>query len=294
LTIKANLRARRRRRRILWISVLAVVAALIVVAYFVAASFSNPWTGYIDKPVSPTLSQGLAAFSTSTLASVGGGTGKAPSSISGSALTNDSKPEVLYVGGEYCPYCAVTRWSLVIALSKFGNFTGLEYMLSSGTDVNANTPTFTFVNATYTSNYVSFVAVEHWDRSQNILQPFTSTEQSIYTQYDTGGIPFVDFANQYLINGAPGGLGVIDLSNKNWTQVATLLNQPTSSAAQAIVGEANYMISTICAIDGGSPSSVCSQSYATQPLAFTAAPSETTQQSLAVPYPGRVDQPWTV
>jgi hypothetical protein len=265
-----------------------------VVAYFVAASFNNPWISYIGKPVSPALSEGLAAFSTSTLAAVGGGSGKAPSSISGTALTNNGKPEILYVGGDYCPYCAVTRWSLVIALSKFGNFTGLEYMLSSGTDVNANTPTFTFVNTTYTSNYVSFVEVEHWDRSQNILQSFTSEEQSIYTQYDTGGIPFVDFANQYLINGAPGGLGSIDLSNKNWTQVATLLNQPTSSAAQAIVGEANYIIGTICAIDGSSPSSVCSQSYATLPLAFTATPSETTQQSLAVPYPGRIDLPWTV
>lgn len=293
MTIKANLRARRRRRRILWISILAVLVAVIVVAYFVAASFSNPWVSYIDQPVSPALSQELATFSTSTLASVGAGSGKAPSSISGTILTNGSKPEILYVGGEYCPYCAVTRWSLIIALSKFGNFTGLKYMLSSGTDVNANTPTFTFANATYTSRYVSFVAVEHWDRAENIFQPFTSQEQSIYTQYDSGGIPFVDFANQYLINGAPGGLGSIDLMNKNWTQVATLLNQPSSAAAQAIVGEANYIISTICAIDGSSPSSVCSQSYATQLLAFTEAPSGTTQ-SLAVPSPSRTDLPWTV
>jgi hypothetical protein len=293
LSIKANLRARRRRRRIMWVSVFAVLVALIVVAYLVASSSSNPYTSYVGQPVSSSLLQELSGFGSSTLAAVGGGTGRAPSVITGTPLTDNGKPEILYIGGEYCPYCAVARWSLVIALSKFGNFTGLNYMLSSATDVNSNTPTFTFANITYTSDHVSFVAVEHWDRSSNIFQPLTSQEQSIYTQYDSGGIPFVDFANQYLINGAPGGLGSIDLSNKNWTQVAALLNQPSSSTAQAIVGEANYIISTICAIDGNAPSSVCSQSYATLPLAYQAASRGQPQPSVFAAPPARAEFPWT-
>lgn len=294
MAIKANLRARRRRRRIMWVSALAVLVALIVVAYLFAASSNNPYTSYIGQPVSSSLAQGLSGFSSSTLAAVGGGTGRAPPAITGTPLTDNGKPEILYVGGDYCPYCAVTRWSIVIALSRFGNFTGLNYMLSSATDLNSNTPTFTFSNITYTSNYVSFVAVEHWDRSQNVLQPLTSQEQSIYTQYDTGGIPFVDFANQYAINGAPGGLGSIDLSNKNWTQVADLLNQPSSTTAQAILGEANYIISTICAIDGNAPSSVCSQSYATLPLAYQAASGGESQPNVLAAYPARVESHWTV
>lgn len=292
MTIKANLRARRRRRRILWISIVVIVVAVIAGAYFIAASTSNPYTSYIGQPISASLSQELAGLN-STLASVGAGSGKAPSTISGSALTADGHPEILYIGGEYCPYCAVTRWSLVIALSKFGTFTNLEYMLSSATDLNANTPTFTFVNSTYTSSYVSFVPVEHWDRAENILQGLTSTEQTLETDYGTGGIPFIDFANQYVINGAVGGLGSIDLSGMNWTQVETQLYTPSSSAAQAIVGEANYFISTICAIDGNQPPSICSQPYATLTLAYAASATNTSQSNLLAVPSARILSPWT-
>ena len=37
------------------------------------------------------------------------------------ALTGPSgSPELFYYGAEYCPYCAAERWSVVIALSRFG------------------------------------------------------------------------------------------------------------------------------------------------------------------------------
>ena len=36
------------------------------------------------------------------------------------ALTSGGKPEILYVGAEYCPYCAAERWAMVVALSRFG------------------------------------------------------------------------------------------------------------------------------------------------------------------------------
>ena len=34
-------------------------------------------------------------------------------------------PEVLYLGAEYCPYCAAQRWTTIIALSRFGTWSGL-------------------------------------------------------------------------------------------------------------------------------------------------------------------------
>jgi len=41
---------------------------------------------------------------------------------------------VSYVGGEYCPYCAIQRWALLVALSKFGSFTNLDgQVISSST-----------------------------------------------------------------------------------------------------------------------------------------------------------------
>ncbi len=37
----------------------------------------------------------------------------------------DGKPEVLFVGAEFCPFCAAERWPLIVALSRFGRFTAL-------------------------------------------------------------------------------------------------------------------------------------------------------------------------
>ena len=291
MSIKANLRARRRRRRILYGTLVVAVIGVIIAAFVIANSFSDPYVSSVGQPVSSSLYKELAGFSGGALATIGAGSGVAPSVISGSPLTNDGEPEVLFVGGEYCPFCGVTRWSMIIALSRFGNLTGLEYMLSSATDVNANTPTFTFANSNYTSPYISLVSVEHWDRSDNVYQPLTAGEESLITQYDSSGsIPFIDFANQYSIVGAVGGLGAIDLSGMNWTQVVTQLNTPSSPTAQAIVGEANYFISAICSIDSQRPSSVCSQSYGTLPLEYT--PSGSSASEVLAVSPQRVESPW--
>ena len=47
-----------------------------------------------------------------------------------SPLTKNGLPEVLYVGAEYCPFCAAERWALIVALSKFGSFSKLHYTKS--------------------------------------------------------------------------------------------------------------------------------------------------------------------
>src|SRR5207253_2294553 len=118
----------------------------------------------------------------STLSAVGSGQGvTAPTSITGPPLLNGGKPEVFYVGGEFCPFCAVERWSMIIALSRFGNFSNVQYMLSSSSDVFPNTHTFTFRNAEYNSPYISFVGVEEYGRggTTDVKQPLTSTQQSL-------------------------------------------------------------------------------------------------------------------
>ena len=75
-------------------------------------------------------------------------------------LKADGKPLVFYMGAEYCPYCAAERWSMIIALSRFGTFSNLGQTFSSSTDVDPNTPTFSFHGATYTSKYLTFQAKE--------------------------------------------------------------------------------------------------------------------------------------
>ena len=67
---------------------------------------------------------------------------------------------MLFIGSEYCPFCAAQRWAMVNAFSRFGTFTGLTTTHSSSTDADPNTPTLTFYGSKYTSNYISLTTVE--------------------------------------------------------------------------------------------------------------------------------------
>lgn len=179
-----------------------------------------------------------------------------PVKINGTSLVSDGKPEVLYIGADYCPFCAGERWPLIIALSKFGNFTGLQYMLSSSTGTDPKSPTFTFFGSAYASNYISFVSVELYTRVHNVLQTPTSAEQALLTEYDTSStIPFVDFGNQFM---SQSQYDPSLLDNMNWTYIGSQLNNPNSNIGAAIDAAANYLISAICHITNEQPSSVCS------------------------------------
>jgi hypothetical protein len=294
---RAAINARKRNRRILTISIVVVIIAAVVGVTLIVIN-TNQTSPYIGKAVSSSVLQGLTGVSDSTLSSIGKPSGvTAPVTISGSALTSGGKPEVVYIGGDYCPYCALERWSLIVALSHFGNFTGLEYMQSSPTDQNPSTPTFTFSSATFTSPYIVFTPVEEFDRSGNTIQALTTDQQNLVNTYDTcastgqsGGIPFVDIGNQYAIN--CGAQSTLDLSGQNWTQIASVLNTASNPTAQLIDGAANTLITAICKIDGGQPTSVCSQSYATVTLAYLTPAGQTGQQSLALVSQSREEARW--
>jgi thiol-disulfide isomerase/thioredoxin len=265
-----------------WIIVALVVVTAFVGYYIFTQSGAGSGSSLNGSQVSLTILNELSGVSSNTLSLVGTNQPTVQSSkpISGTPLVLNGKPEVLYMGAEYCPYCAAERWAMIVALDKFGNFTGIEYMQSSATDVYPNTPTFTFVGANYTSNYISFVSVEQLDRSSNQLQTATASETALLNQYDTGGsIPFIDFGNQYAITGAQ--YLPTPLQNANWTQIASQVNNPTSPIALSIDGAANHLISAICKIDGGAPSSICSQSFA-QVVSYVRTPASGGSQQLLV------------
>jgi hypothetical protein len=153
------------------------------------------------------------------------------------------------------------EWSIIIALSKFGNFSGIEYMLSASNHNYSDTAGFTLVGASYSSQYMSFVSVEYEKRDQSPLQTISSSQAALQKLYDPHlQIPFVDIENQYVVISSQYDPAAV--SDLNWTQIGSQLNNPKSSVASAIGGAANTLISTICKIDGGSPSSICSQSFA--------------------------------
>jgi thiol-disulfide isomerase/thioredoxin len=253
-----------------------VILALVVVLAVVAYSIFNLSGSGAGSPLNGTLvtqdvlSQ-LSGVSANTLNAVGVGPSNPTKPITAAAvLTSNGKPEVLYMGAEYCPFCAAERWSMILALDKFGNFTGLEFMQSAALPESfPNTPTFSFRAANYTSNYISFVSVEQVDRNHAPLQTATTDQTALINQYDcAGSIPFIDFGNAFTVVGAQSSPGVLRVGQGvtapayNWTQISAQLDNSSSIFAQNIDGAANRIIAAICKIDGGQPSTVCSQNFA--------------------------------
>src|SRR5262249_48840261 len=116
--------------------------------------------------------------------------------LNGAPLLKDGKPLVLYLGAEYCPFCAAERWAMVVALSRFGTFSGLTITHSSSTDTYPKTPTFSFHGASYTSTYLSFDGVETRGNELSggqypVLDVPTAEQQQIFKAQDpAGSIPF--------------------------------------------------------------------------------------------------------
>jgi len=202
------------------------------------------------------------------------GTGKQSGSLvklPAGALLNDSsgKPMIVYVGAEYCPFCAAERWVMVMWLSRFGTFHNLSETTSSSTDVFPNTHTFTFYKSSYTSSYIDFSSAEVQDRSQNTLQTPTSVQESAFTKWSqppytstAGGFPFVDIGGLYDLYNTSYSPG--DLSNGSvpltWSQIAAKLSNPNDPVTKDIVGNANILTAATCIATGDQPASACSSS----------------------------------
>jgi thiol-disulfide isomerase/thioredoxin len=189
---------------------------------------------------------------------------------SSTPLTSGGKPEVLYLGGEYCPYCATQRWAMINALSRFGTFSGLTTTHSSSTDVDPNTPTFTFYKSTYTSKYINFTPVEEYGTTDtSTLQTPTAAEQTLAQTYDPGSgsgspIPFIDLGNKYVQVGNLSPLSPTLLAGKSWSQVAAAMADPSSSSlGTAEIGNANYMTAAICKLTNNLPATACTPTIQT-------------------------------
>ncbi|MGO8946226.1 MAG: DUF929 family protein [Ktedonobacterales bacterium] len=243
-----------------------VVAIVLIVAGFIFLGSHGGASGTNAQPVPADVLQGVTTVSAHTFATVGTGEVTDPLTATGGSsgtpkapILKDSagKPIVLYVGAEYCPYCAAERWAMVIALSRFGSFSNLHIISSAGApEPYPDTPTFTFYKSSYASPYVDFQPVETEDRSEQPLQTMTAAQSKFFSTYNSSGsFPFMDFGNQYVLIGASYSNEV--LTDQDWYSIAKLLNDPSSPVTQSIVGTANYMTAAICQINGNKPASVC-------------------------------------
>jgi hypothetical protein len=250
----AQRRADQRRRALVVISAIVAVAVVgVIVAVVAVNSGGSKKTSEARLAASTSVVNQISSVPAATLAQVGkGGAFAGLKPISDNTLTVGGKPGVLFVGGEFCPYCAGERWALIQALSRFGSFSGLSQIHSS----EDNIATFDFVNAKYTSKYVSFTAREIDDQNHQPLQKLDSTQQTLFDKYSGGGFfPFVYIGGKYAIHGAD--MDVTPLIGQNWQQIAAAMQDPQSKIAQAVVGEANYLTAAICKITGNKPAAAC-------------------------------------
>ena len=249
------------RRTPRWVVPAAVLAgiALVVATFFLIRWYLTPVA--LPAPSHDTTQAvvtQITTIPTSQFEAVGQGTANnLIKPVSGTPLAGATgKPEVLYIGAEYCPYCAAERWPLIIALSRFGTFSGLHTTSSSSTDVYPDTPTFSFHGATYTSDFIDFRAIEETDRDQKPLETPSAAEQAVYGKYGSGSIPFVDFGNRYVLNAATYSPDL--LGGQSWQPIADELRDPSTPQARAVVGSSNLITAAICKTTGDRPAAVCS------------------------------------
>ncbi|HUB39356.1 MAG TPA: DUF929 family protein [Streptosporangiaceae bacterium] len=252
-------KAEQRRRMLIMGGAAVVVLAVIgvIIGVILSAGASKQTQAAATTGPLPASVQANLKVPASTLARVGAGSAlpAAFKPVTGSPLTSGGKPEMLYIGAEWCPYCAAERWAMAVALSRFGTFSPLRGIHSSSSDVYPNTATLTFYQTKYTSSYLVFTPVENQDINHNLLQKPTAAQQAIWNKYDpTNGYPFINFGNR-IIAGTTYNPQV--LHGLTWSQIAADLHNPSSPVAQGVNGSANLFTAAICRLTGNAPASVC-------------------------------------
>jgi hypothetical protein len=255
-----------------------IVVVIILLGALIVIRDHNPQTTNAVETVTPAPASTLAALEhipASTMNAVGAtpvaaagpitpltATGK-PTTWRTASPSGVTRPVVFFYGAEFAPYAAAQRWAVIVALSRFGTFGPIGQMQSSSSIAFANTSTFTFWHATYTSKWVDLQTVERYSAlnptgaSYMTLQLPTARQALAVSTYDRTGstFPLLDIANRYVLAGSSYSPAV--LSGQSQSQIVGDLAIPTSPITQAIVASANEITATICAVTGQQPAATC-------------------------------------
>lgn len=240
------------------VGLLVVIAALVGAKLLQSSPAPAKRTGLAPASVVHDVST-VPASAFNTIGAVRGIGGL--SKIGGTPLTQGGKPVVLYIGAEYCPFCAAERWPLVAALSRFGTFTDLAATHSATNDVYPNTPTFSFKDAKYSSKYLALQTVELYGNrpvngSYPPLQRPTAQQNALIGKHDPRGtIPFIYLGNYLQLDAS---YNPQILAGMSMQQVAHAMRDTNTDQSIAILGTANQITAALCAQTGGQPGNVCS------------------------------------
>jgi hypothetical protein len=273
-----RVQAQQRRARLMWTGTVVVAVVVIFAVVIVFGILRKGGSGAKTTAATTKLTQTLASIpstaydSTSVVMPT-----NPPVSLAGAKpLTEDGKPRVLYVGAEYCPFCAAERWALVSALSRFGTFSGLGQTTSSHADYAPDTPTLSFHGSTFTSKYLAFKGYETQSNqvqgsSYAPLDKLSDADGVIFDKYDfspyfkgsnsQGAIPFIDFGGTYASQGASYDPKMF--AGMTHQQVANAIADPSTGISKSVLGSANVFTAAICQLTHDQPAKVCTSSGVT-------------------------------
>ena len=240
---------------------MALAAAAMLIAVPAAAMAAKP-------PSAAAIAKQVTAVPIARALAVGAGSATGFRQIQGPFLRANKRPLLLYVGANFCSYCAAQRWAIVSALSRFGTFSNLGLTSSTTDDTFPATPSFSFHGSSYTSRFLTLQAVELSGNTRDVsgsfpkLDSVTKTQQNIAASLDRppyaperGSIPFIVIAGRFVLFSSQYQPGA--LAGLNATQVAKALGNPSSPPAQGILGAANWLTASLCEVTGGKPVSAC-------------------------------------
>ena len=182
--------------------------------------------------------------------------------VNNPALTADGKPELLFIGAEFCPHCAAERWAVYTALSKFGTFSPEPGRIHSAVD-DGDVPTLTFYGTTYTSPYLTFTPVEVYTNKPSAnggyttLQTPTKAQAALWDASNNGGFPFLDLGGKHILESAQ--YLYTPLQGLTFSDVAAQVGNNSTQIGADIDASAGILIKTICnSMTHDQPASVCS------------------------------------
>ncbi len=268
---RAEAERRRRTRVAAGASAVVVLAVLVlVVAKFASGSGSSgdapaKATGALDSAVMRHL---LSVDPTSIAAAGNTEPSNGPHAIEAPAVTRDGKPYVLYVGAEYCPFCAAERWALTLALSQFGSFDGLRTGYSGAEDVFPDTATVSYYGSRFTSEHLAFRGVELRtselvDGQYTPLENLTGEDATLFNTYNAppfvngqgGSIPWVNLGGTAVHSGASFTPEL--MQGKTQLEIAQAIADPQSTLGRQVRSATANYVRVLCGLTGGKPAAVC-------------------------------------
>ncbi len=156
-----------------------------------------------------------------------------------------NKVSFIYVGGQYCPYCAMERWAIVMALSNFGNFSNYSFIRSA----EGNIPTYDFVGITYTSNTVEFQGVEAYNNvappHSGQLESLTGDAATYYSKYGGTSIPFICIGGSIFQSGAGNSFDVNSFTGQSQSTIQNQISSKSGTLYDQIHSESQIITQLI-------------------------------------------------